>query len=125
MAVTIGLCLVTWTCYAAMVWLVAQAVGASLSPAGCVLLMAVAALSSAIPAAPANVGTYELAAVTVAASLGVPRDTALALAVLAHALGLLPTIVGGTLGLASLGGGLRNVSAAALDLEERRVQSED
>jgi len=123
MAVTIGLCLVTWTCSAATVWFVAQAVGASLSPAGCVLVMAVAALSSAIPAAPAYVGTYELAAVTVAASLGVPRDTALALAVLAHVVGLLPTIVGGPLALASLGGGLRNLSAAAL--EERRVQSEE
>ena len=122
MVVTIGFCLVTAICNAAMVWFVAQAVGASLSPAGCVLLMAVAALAAAIPAAPANVGTYELAAVTVAASLGVPLDTALALAVLAHVLGLLPIMVGGPLALASLGGGLRNLSAAALD--ESRVPSE-
>ena len=91
-----------------MFWLVGQAVGASLSAAGSILVMA-------IPSAPGYVGTFELAAVAVAGSLGVPRDIALALAVLAHVLGLLPTAVGGSVALMRLGGGLRRLSAEAAE----------
>jgi glycosyltransferase 2 family protein len=126
MLMALGLSLAAWLCNAAMFWLVGQAVGASLSPAGALLLMAVTVLATAIPSAPAYVGTFELAAVTVAASLGVPGEAALALAVLAHALGLLPTAIGGPLALASLGGGLRNLTAAATQAslaESARSQS--
>jgi len=98
-----------------MFWLVGQAVGASLSPAGAILVMAVTVLATAIPSAPGYVGTFELAAVAVAGSLGVPRDIALALAVLAHVLGLLPTAVGGSVALMRLGGGLRRLSAEAAE----------
>ena len=121
MRLALGLSVVAWLCNAAMFWLVAQAVGASLSPAGALLLMAVTVLATAIPSAPAYVGTFELAAVTVAGSLGVPSGAALALAVLAHAIGLLPTAIGGPIALASLGGGLRNLSAAAA--EEGRAEA--
>jgi hypothetical protein len=68
------------------------------------------------------VGTFELAAVTIAASLGVPSGPALALAVLAHVLSLLPTAVGGSIALASLGGGLRSLSVSAT--EETRLRSD-
>lgn len=118
LAVSVG----AWLCNAVVFWLAGWAVGASLSPAGALLLMAVTVLATAIPSAPAYVGTFELAAVTVAVSLGVPGGTALALAVLAHALGILPTAIGGPLALASLGGGLRNLSVAAV--EERRSQAD-
>ena len=69
MLISFGLSLVAWLCNAAMFWFVGQAVGASLSPAGALLLMAVTVLATAIPSAPAYVGTFELAAVTVAVSL--------------------------------------------------------
>lgn len=121
MFTALGLSIAAWLCNAAMFWLVGQAVGASLSPAGALLLMAVSVLATAIPSAPAYVGTFELAAVTVAGSLGVPSDAALALAVLAHLLGLIPTAIGGPLALASLGGGLRSISTAAA--EESRAES--
>jgi hypothetical protein len=77
--------------------------------------MSVTVLATAIPSAPAYVGTFELAAVTVAVSLGVPADSALALAVLAHSLGLLPTAIGGSAALVYMGGGLRVLSAAAVE----------
>lgn len=114
MLLALGLSLGAWLCNAAMFWLVARAVGASISPAAAILVMAVTVLATAIPSAPGYVGTFELAAVTVAGSLGVPREFAFALAVLAHVLGLLPTAVGGSLALTRLGGGLRQLSVAAL-----------
>ena len=119
---TLGLSTLTWVSNAAMFWLVGLAIGAPLSAAGALLVMSVAVLSTAIPSAPAYVGTFELAAVTVAASLGVPGGTALALAVLAHVLSLLPTAIGGSIALASLGGGLQRLSVAAT--EERRLQAD-
>jgi uncharacterized membrane protein YbhN (UPF0104 family) len=105
--------IVAWLSNAAMFYFIAQAVGVNLSPAGALLVMAVAVLSTAIPSAPASVGTFELAALTVAVALGVPRDSALALAILAHVVGLVPTIIGGPISLTILGGGLGSLSAAA------------
>jgi len=49
----------------------------------------------------------------VAVALGVPRDAALALAILAHVVGLVPTIIGGPISLTIIGGGLGSLSAAA------------
>jgi hypothetical protein len=123
-AMGIALCLsaAAWLCNAAMFQMVSQAVGASISPVGALLIMAVTVLATAIPSAPAYVGTFELAAVTVATSLGVPAENALALAVLAHALGLLPTAIGGPAALACMGGGLRALSATAV--EEGRMQAD-
>jgi uncharacterized membrane protein YbhN (UPF0104 family) len=124
-AMGIVLCLSTaaWLCNAAMFLMVGKALGASISPAGALLIMAITVLATAIPSAPAYVGTFELAAVTVAVSLGVPADTALAMAVLSHAVGLLPTAIGGSAALAYLGGGLRALSAAAV--EQGRLQADD
>jgi hypothetical protein len=115
MGLALGLSLAAWLCTAAMFWLVGQAVGASLPAGAAILIMAVTVLATAIPSAPGYVGTFELAAVTVATSLGVPSDIAFALAVLAHVLGLLPAAAGGSLALTRLGGGLRELSVAALD----------
>jgi hypothetical protein len=113
-ALALGLTVVAWLAFAGMFLFVGWAVGAQVSPAGALLITAVTILATAIPSAPASVGTFELAAVTAAVSLGVPANTALALAVLAHAVSLLPTLVGGPLSLAFVGwGGLRGLSGAA------------
>jgi uncharacterized membrane protein YbhN (UPF0104 family) len=103
-----------WLANVAMFWLVGEAVGASLGPAQAILVTAVSVLATAIPSAPGYVGTFELACVAVAGSNGVPRDVALAMAVLAHVLGLLPVAIGGTVALVRFGRGLRGLSAEAL-----------
>lgn len=121
MATTLGLSAAAWLCNAAMFWMVGKALGASISPVDALLIMAVTVLATAIPSAPAYVGTFELAAVAVATSLGLSAETALALAVLAHVLGLLPTAIGGAASLAYLGGGLRVLSTTAV--EERRMEA--
>jgi uncharacterized membrane protein YbhN (UPF0104 family) len=75
------------------------------------LLAAGTALSTAIPAGPGYVGTFELAAVTIAASVGIPRESALAIAVLVHVTTLLLTSAGGALALVA--GGRRHRAVAA------------
>lgn len=110
-----------WLTNAAMYALVAQAVGVEFTPAGALLVTAISVLATAIPAAPAYVGTFELAAVTVAGSLGVAAAPALASAVLAHVIGLVPTIVGGPISLAWLGVDLKRLSADAKDDRANRA----
>lgn len=50
-----------------------------------VLIAGVTVLGTAIPSAPAYIGTYELTAVSAGAALGLPSDSVLAIGVLAHA----------------------------------------
>jgi uncharacterized protein (TIRG00374 family) len=109
-----------WLCDGAMFWLAGQAVGAALPPVGALLVMSITVLATAIPSAPAYVGTFELATVAVAGSLGVAASEALALAVIAHALALVPTAILGPIALVGTGGGLRRLSVAAV--AERRAQ---
>ncbi len=81
----------------------AQAVGIEPTIGQAALLAAGTALATAIPAAPGYVGTYELAAVTIAASVGIPRESALAFAVLMHVTTLLITSAGGAVALVAGG----------------------
>ena len=73
----------------------AQAVGVEPTMGQAALLAAGTNLATAIPAGPGYVGTFELAAVTIAASVGIARAPALAFAVLVHVTTLLITSVGG------------------------------
>ncbi len=73
----------------------AQAVGVQPTIGQAALLAAGTNLATAIPAAPGYVGTFELATVTIAASVGIPRESALAFAVLLHVTTLLITSVAG------------------------------
>ena len=81
----------------------AQAVGVEPTIGQAALLAAGTNLATAIPAAPGYVGTFELAAVTIAGSVGIGPEAALAFAVLVHAATLVLTSAGGALAFA-LGG---------------------
>jgi uncharacterized protein (TIRG00374 family) len=74
-----------------------QAIGVELSMAQAGLLAAGVALATAIPSGPGYLGTFELAAVTVGAAVGIGADEAFALALLVHA---------GILGVTTIGGGI-------------------
>jgi uncharacterized protein (TIRG00374 family) len=80
-----------------------QAVGIELTIGQASLLAAGVALVTAIPAGPANLGTFELAAVEIAKAVGVPQHEAFAIALLVHAAILAITSVGGLVALARLG----------------------
>jgi uncharacterized protein (TIRG00374 family) len=80
-----------------------QSLGVQMTTAQAALLAAGVALASAIPAGPSNLGTFDLAAVEIAATFGMDRETALALALIAHASILVITTVGGAVSLIALG----------------------
>ena len=82
---------------------VGRSLGLDLGVADAVLMGAVAVLATAIPAAPGYVGTFELAATSTAAALGVPRPEALALAVLVHVITVAPLALAGAVAIASSG----------------------
>jgi uncharacterized protein (TIRG00374 family) len=80
-----------------------QSLGVQMTTAQAALLAAGVALASAIPAGPSNFGTFDLAAVAIAATFGLDRETALALALVAHASAVLTTSAGGAVSLFALG----------------------
>ena len=75
----------------------AQAVGVEPTIGQAALLAAGTNLATAIPAGPGYVGTFELAAVTIATSVGIDREAALAFGLLVHLATLLVTSVGGAI----------------------------
>ena len=100
-----ALTLAAWFLDAAVFWLAAVALNLEISPAEAMLLSAVAVLSTAVPTAPGYVGTFELAAVAAASVAGITGEPALALAVLAHAITLVPLSIAGAVSLCAMGGG--------------------
>jgi uncharacterized protein (TIRG00374 family) len=77
---------------------VSWALGLPLDPIQWAFVIGVLALSTAIPAAPGSLGTYEFAGVTALAILGIGSSQALAATVLVHVIAALPPAV---LGLAA------------------------
>ncbi len=76
-------------------WVVAGAVGLALTPMEAGIVMGTLALSTAIPAAPGSLGTYELAGVTVLVALGAAPVPALAAVVLIHVIATVPPALAG------------------------------
>jgi uncharacterized protein (TIRG00374 family) len=102
----LGLTGIAWILDAAIVWLGAGALSTSLDPPAAMAIAAVAVLGTAIPAAPGYVGTYELAASAAGTAVGLSAETALALAVLVHALTLVPLTIAGIVAAMTVGAGL-------------------
>jgi uncharacterized membrane protein YbhN (UPF0104 family) len=107
----IVLTVITWLLDAGIYWLVGRSLGLDLSPLAAMIVSTVAVLSTAIPAAPGYVGTFELAAAGALRALGVDAETALAVALVAHAVIILTTAVGGTAATIVIALGGRPVAA--------------
>ena len=69
---------------------VASAVGLSLPVWQAALAMAAVTLSTAIPAGPASIGTYEFVGMTVLVSVGLPAEQSLLCVALVHAVVVVP-----------------------------------
>ena len=80
----IVLSLASWSCTVLAFAAAAQAVGVEPTIGQAALLAAGTNLATAIPAGPGYVGTFELATVTIAASVGIAAESALAFAILVH-----------------------------------------
>jgi len=106
-----------WMLDATTFWLVARSIGAPVDPAAALLIAAVTVLGTALPSAPGYVGTFELAAATTAQALGVSAAPALALAVLAHAMTVLPTAGAGAVSLIAMDARLGRLATDAAAAE--------
>jgi glycosyltransferase 2 family protein len=106
-----------WMLDATTFWLVAQSIGVPVDPAAALLIAAVTVLGTALPSAPGYVGTFELAAATTAQALGVSAAPALALAVLAHAMTVLPTAGAGAVSLIAMDARLGRLATDAAAAE--------
>lgn len=102
----IALSAVAWLLDGVIVWFGAAALSVPLEPAEAMAIAAVAVLGTAIPAAPGYVGTYELAASTAGTALGLPPETALAVAILVHAVTYVSLAVAGLVAAMTMGPGL-------------------
>lgn len=103
MVAAVALSVGSWSCTVLAFAAAAQAVGVEPTMGQAALLAAGTNLATAVPAGPGYVGTFELAGVAIAASVGIAREPALAFAVLVHAATLLLTSTGGAIAL-MLGG---------------------
>jgi glycosyltransferase 2 family protein len=80
-----------------------QSIGVEMTIGQAALMASGVALASAVPAGPANLGTFELAAVTIGRAVGIPESDAFALALIAHLSILIVTSAGGVIALSRLG----------------------
>jgi uncharacterized protein (TIRG00374 family) len=113
LAIAVVLSTVTWAFVAGTYWLSAQALGIDIRISASMLVAAVATLGTAIPSAPANIGTYEVATVVVLTALGVPAHEALAMALLTHAIVTVPFAITGAVAVAQLSVSLTDVAEEA------------
>jgi uncharacterized protein (TIRG00374 family) len=93
----------SWTVAILAFAAVGHAIGVELSIGQAALIASGVALASAVPAGPSNLGTFEFAAVEIGKAIGIPADSAFALALLVHATILVVTSVGGGIAFARLG----------------------
>lgn len=103
LALAVAWSLAAWGATVASVAAAGNAVGIELSWGQAALLGAGTSLVTAIPAGPASLGTFEVAAVTIAGVFGIPPAQGLALAILMHVVYLAVTSLGGVVALARIG----------------------
>jgi glycosyltransferase 2 family protein len=106
---SIGLSVAGWSCSVLGFAAAAQAVGIEPTIGQAALLAAGTNLATAIPAGPGYIGTFELAAVTIATSVGLPEGPALAFALIVHVATIVLTSLGGV--VAVVAGSVRPGSA--------------
>jgi uncharacterized protein (TIRG00374 family) len=99
----VALSIASWSCTVLAFAAAAQSVGIQPTIAQAALLAAGVNLATAIPAGPGYIGTFELAAITIATSVGMHRESALAFGLLVHAATLVVTSVGGAVVLVAGG----------------------
>lgn len=119
----LGVSFVAWVADAAIFYFVGLSLGIDLALTEAVLVGAVAVLATAIPAAPGYVGTFELAATSTAVALGIPREEALAMAVLVHMVTVIPVAAAGAIALIMSGASLDTIAAEAEETEDAHATS--
>ncbi len=91
----VGLTLVAFAIGVTTFTVVCAALGLRVTPLQAALVTGGLALSTAIPAAPGSIGTYEFVGVAIMAGLGFPAEESLAAVLLTHLVAVLPPAVAG------------------------------
>jgi uncharacterized protein (TIRG00374 family) len=112
LAAAVVLSILAWSASIATFVVAGAAVGIALTPVQGALLSSGVALATIVPSGPGYLGTFELTAVGIASQYGVDTNAAFALALLAHAMILLVTSVGGAAAALRLGVGLGTGAAS-------------
>ena len=94
-AETLGASLAAWTCEIVMIILCARAIGLHVPPVLAVVVLLGINLAMAVPALPANAGTFESAAAVVLVFAKVGKSTAVAFALLYHIVQVVPVTLAG------------------------------
>ena len=109
----LGAVVLSWVTDLVEIALVLGAVGLHASPGVACLVLLSIAVAICVPVAPGHAGTLELGAIAALDVLGVPRDRAVAFALLYHAMQIVPVVIAGLW----LGRGLLSTSARLERLE--------
>lgn len=98
-SVQVGLwSLATWTINMVTVYFMLLAFNVEVTPVVAIVLVVVTNLSMAVPSAPGYVGVFEGAVVLVLTTLGQPKESSQAFALIYHFVGLVPVAVLGVIG---------------------------
>lgn len=95
LAIFVGLSLLAFAVAVCALLAIATALGVGLSVPQAALVMGALALSTAIPAAPGSIGTYEFVGLTTLTGIGVAPEPAIALVVLVHLIATVPSALAG------------------------------
>lgn len=101
--VVVALTLTSFGLAVAIMYTVTSAVGLTLSVWQAALVMAAVTLSTAIPAGPASLGTYEFVGVSVLATMGMPPEHSLLAVALVHLIVTVPPAVTGLVSMWAMG----------------------
>ena len=94
-AVFVGLSVLAFAVAVAALFAIATALGVGLTVPQATLVMGALALSTAIPAAPGSIGTYEFVGLTTLTGIGVAPEPAIALVILVHLIATVPPALAG------------------------------
>jgi glycosyltransferase 2 family protein len=103
LAAALLLSAVSWTGAILSFAAAGQAIGVELTIAQAALMASGVALAAAVPAGPASLGTFELAAVEIGKAIGISDSDAFVMALIVHVGLLFVTTTGGLISLARLG----------------------
>lgn len=110
-----------WSVDTAGIVIVARGLGIAMPPVTAALLISAVALASAVPAAPGNLGVYQLVAISILGVAGIGREPALSLALVMQAMTLATLIVWGLTGFWSLAADDRSLPALPISSETVRI----
>ena len=91
----LALSILVWMIDATTFWVLSEAISLGLTWPGAALIAGACAVATILPAAPAFIGTFELAGTAAGTALGLPPHEALALTLLAHVVTTAPVALAG------------------------------